>query len=278
MADVSVEFGAKDTGLEATLKTVQAEMSRLETEIKSGELSFNDLNTAMRDLAKADKVQNQLQAMAQATREVAEAAKAAEPKLDALGNSANNAGNKAENSAGMFDASFTKIASAFTVGNLAAKGFEAIIDGVFSAGRAIVDGFSQALDLGGRLSELSSRTGETAGKLLVLETAFKNAGLSGDQVGTVINKLQNFMQDAANGGDKQKAAMDNLGISLSELAGKTPTQQMEVFAAKIAAIEDPTARAAAADRRRAPGDARWHRQPGNLRQRLRHRPDGQRSP
>ena len=246
MADVSVEFGAKDTGLEATLKTVQAEMSRLETEIKSGELSFNDLNTAMRDLAKADKVQNQLQAMAQATREVAEAAKAAEPKLDALGNSANNAGNKAENSAGMFDASFTKIASAFTVGNLAAKGFEAIIDGVFSAGRAIVDGFSQALDLGGRLSELSSRTGETAGKLLVLETAFKNAGLSGDQVGTVINKLQNFMQDAANGGDKQKAAMDNLGISLSELAGKTPTQQMEVFAAKIAAIEDPTARAAAA--------------------------------
>ena len=69
MADVSVEFGAKDTGLEATLKTVQAEMSRLETEIKSGELSFNDLNTAMRDLAKADKVQNQLQAMAQATRE-----------------------------------------------------------------------------------------------------------------------------------------------------------------------------------------------------------------
>ena len=329
MADVSVEFGASDTGLAQTLKTIQTELATLEEQQKTTAMSAEEFQKSLSKIKQLEGLEAKIQGMAQATREVAEAAKAAaepardlseefkkiseplltvnerlsktrseladlkdkastaymrteeledalkkiselegterrlakiaketdaagnaagaaEPKLDALGNSANNAGNKAENSAGMFDASFTKIASAFTVGNLAAKGFEAIIDGVFSAGRAIVDGFSQALDLGGRLSELSSRTGETAGKLLVLETAFKNAGLSGDQVGTVINKLQNFMQDAANGGDKQKAAMDNLGISLSALAGKTPTQQMEVFAAKIAAIEDPTARAAAA--------------------------------
>jgi len=335
MADVSVEFGAKDTGLEATLKTVQAEMSRLETEIKSGELSFNDLNTAMRDLAKADKVQSQLQGMAQATREVAEAAKAAaepardlseefkkiseplltvnerlsktrseladlrdkaataymrteeledalkkiselegterrlakiaketdaagnaagaaEPKLDALGNEAIDMGNKVQgagqktgDSAGLFDAGFAKIAAAFTVGNLAAKGFEVIVNGVFSAARVIIDGFGEALDLGGRLSELSQRTGETAGKLLVLETAFKNSGLEASTVGIAINKLQNFMQDAANGGEKQVGAMNRLGISLSELQGKTPTEQMQIFADKIAAIEDPTQRAAA---------------------------------
>jgi len=253
MADVSVEFGAKDTGLEATLKTVQAEMSRLETEIKSGELSFNDLNTAMRDLAKADKVQNQLQGMAQATKEVAEAARAAEPKLNALGNEAAEMGNKVQgagqktgDSAGLFDAGFAKIAAAFTVGNLAAKGFEVIVNGVFSSARAVVDAFGDALDLGGRLSELSQRTGETAGNLLVLETAFKNSGLAGDQVGQVINKLQNFMQDAANGGEKQTATMNRLGISMQDLAGKTPTQQMEIFASKISSIEDPTQRAATA--------------------------------
>ena len=329
MADVSVEFGASDTGLAQTLKTIQTELATLEEQQKTTAMSAEEFQKSLSKIKQLEGLEAKIQGMAQATREVAEAAKAAaepardlseefkkiseplltvnerlsktrseladlrdkaakaymrteeledalkkiselegterrlakiaketdaagnaagaaSPKVDELGNSANNAGNKAENSAGMFDASFTKIAAAFTVGNLAAKGFEAIINGAFSAGRAIVDGFSQALDLGGRLSELSSRTGETAGKLLVLETAFKNAGLSGDQVGTVINKLQNFMQDAANGGDKQKAAMDNLGISLSALAGKTPTQQMEVFAAKIAAIEDPTARAAAA--------------------------------
>jgi hypothetical protein len=54
------------------------------------------------------------------------------------------------------------------------------------------------------------------------------------------------MVDAANGGVTQKAAMDNLGISLADLAGKTPTEQMGVFATKIADIEDPAQRVAAA--------------------------------
>jgi hypothetical protein len=246
MADVSVEFGASDTGLAQTLKNIQSELATLDAQQKTTAMSAEEFQKSLSKIKQLEGLETKIQNMATATTDAGTAASAASPKVDELGNSANNAGNKAENSAGMFDASFTKIAAAFTVGNLAAKGFEAIIDGVFSAGRAIVDGFGQALDLGGRLSELSARTGETAGNLLVLETAFKNAGMSGDQVGTVINKLQNFMQDAANGGETQKAAMDNLGVSLSDLAGKTPTEQMGVFAAKIAAIEDPTARAAAA--------------------------------
>ena len=253
MADVSVEFGAKDTGLEQTLKTVQAQLTSLEEEVKSGTLSFDELQQTMRKISQAEKVQDQLQAMATSMGEAGNAASTAEPKLDALGNEAADMGNKVQgagqktsDSAGLFDAGFAKIATAFTVGNLAAKGFEAIINGVFSAARAVVDGFGDALDLGGRLNELSQRTGETAGNLLVLETAFKNSGLAGDQVGQVINKLQNFMQDAANGGEKQTATMDRLGISMEQLAGKTPTQQMEIFASKISAIEDPTQRAATA--------------------------------
>ena len=246
MADVSVEFGASDTGLAQTLKNIQSELATLDAQQKTTAMSAEEFQKSLSKIKQLEGLETKIQKMATATTDAGIAASAASPKVDELGNSVSDAGNKSTNSAGMFDASFTKIAAAFTVGNLAAKGFEAIIDGVFSAGRAIVDGFGQALDLGGRLSELSARTGETAGNLLVLETAFKNAGLSGDQVGVAINKLQNFMQDAANGGDKQKAAMDNLGISLSALAGKTPTEQMEVFAAKIAAIKDPTARAAAA--------------------------------
>jgi hypothetical protein len=163
-----------------------------------------------------------------------------------MGNKVQGAGQKTGDSAGLFDAGFAKIAAAFTVGNLAAKGFEAIVSGVFSAARAIVDGFGEALDLGGRLDDLSKRTGETAGNLYILEGAFKEAGLSADQVGTTINKLQNFMQDASNGGERQTATMNKLGISMEQLAGKTPTQQMEIFAQKIAGIQDPTQRAATA--------------------------------
>jgi hypothetical protein len=253
MADVSVEFGAKDTGLEQTLKTVQAQLTSLEEEVKSGTLSFDELQQTMRKISQAEKVQDQLQAMATSMGEAGNAASTAEPKLDALGNEATDMGNKVQgagqktsDSAGLFDAGFAKISAAFAVGNLAAKGFEAIVNGVFSAARAVVDGFGDALDLGGRLDDLSKRTGETAGSLFILEGAFKEAGLSADQVGTTINKLQNFMQDAANGGERQTATMNKLGISLEQLAGKTPTQQMEIFAQKIAGIQDPTQRAATA--------------------------------
>jgi hypothetical protein len=253
MADVSVEFGAKDTGLEQTLKTVQAQLTSLEEEVKSGTLSFDELQQTMRKIGQAEKVQDQLQAMASGIDKAGSSANAAEPKLDALGNEATDMGNtvqgagqKTSDSAGLFDAGFAKIAAAFTVGNLAAKGFEAIVNGVFSAARAVVDGFGDALDLGGRLDDLSKRTGETAGSLFILEGAFKEAGLSADQVGTTINKLQNFMQDASNGGERQTATMNKLGISLEQLAGKTPTQQMEIFAQKIAGIQNPTERASTA--------------------------------
>ena len=52
MADVSVEFGAQDVGLEKTLKTIQAEMSDLQGKVKSGELSFDELERTMRKSAK----------------------------------------------------------------------------------------------------------------------------------------------------------------------------------------------------------------------------------
>jgi TP901 family phage tail tape measure protein len=253
MADVSVEFGAKDTGLEQTLKTVQAELSKLESEVKSGELSFDQLQQAMRKIAQAEKVEAQLQAMASGMDAAGNSASGAEPKLDAAGNEAKELGDKVEGAgqqansgAGLFDAGFAKIAAAFAVGNIAAKAFEKIVDGVFSAAKAVVDGFGGALDMGARLTALSQRTGESAGSLLVLETAFKNAHISADQVGTSINKLQNFMAAAGQEGSNQAATMSRLGISLSDLEGKTPTQQMGVFAKAIAAIQDPTQKVAAA--------------------------------
>ena len=239
MADVNVEFGAKDTGLEATLKTVQEQMTKLESEVKSGTLSFDELSQKMRQLSQAEKIDQRL-------RDIGNASAQAKPNVDALGNAVLDAGKKSDQSAGLFDASFQKIAGAFTVGNLAAMGFEKAIDLAFSAARAVVEAFGQALDLGGRLNDLSARTGETAGKLLVLEQAFKDSGLSADQVGVAINKLQNFMAEAQAGGEAQAQAMQRLGISMDDLAGKTPTQQMQVFAQAISAIEDPTQRAAIA--------------------------------
>jgi hypothetical protein len=239
MADVSVEFGAQDVGLEKALQQIQTEMGNLQGKVKSGELSMEELEQTMRRIGQVENMEKRLKAMGDASAE-------SSPKIKKLGDDIDTAGSSAQSVGGIFDAEFKKIAGAFTVGNLAAQGFQKIVELAFSAAQSVVQGFSDALDLGGRLNELSSRTGESAGKLLVLETAFKNSGLEASTVGTAINKLQNFMQDAANGGDKQRAAMQSLGVSMSELAGKTPTEQMKIFADRIAGIEDPTARAAAA--------------------------------
>jgi len=155
-------------------------------------------------------------------------------------------GSKADEASKGFDMSFGKIGLAAGVAGAAVKVGMMAVEAATAAARAVVDGFGQAIDLGGKLSDLSSRTGETAGNLLTLQRAFDNSGVGADKVGTSINKLQKFMAEAAAGGESQTETLSALGISMSDLAGKTPTEQMQVFAKQIADISDPAQRARAA--------------------------------
>jgi len=239
MADVTVEFGALDTGLEKTLKAVQDELTQLKGKVSSGDLSMTELESTMKRIGQVTSMEKNIKAIGDASSD-------SSPKIKNLGDSIESTGDKTKKTGDIFDDEFKRMGAAFTVGNLAAEGFQKTISLVFDAARAVVQGFSDALDLGGRLNDLSARTGEAAGTLLVLETAFRNSGLEAAQVGTAINKLQNFMQAAANGGAAQIQTMNGLGISLSDLAGKMPTDQMQLFADKIAGIQDPTQRAATA--------------------------------
>ncbi|MBU6182626.1 MAG: hypothetical protein KGR46_07435 [Verrucomicrobia bacterium] len=154
--------------------------------------------------------------------------------------------NSSKQSGDIFDASFGKIAGATAVGQLAVKAFTGVVDAAFAGVRNTVAEFGNALDLGGRLSDLSGRTGETAGNLLLLERAFDNSGVGAEKVGQSVNKLQKFMEDASAGGKNQTEVMNALGLSLADLSGKAPTEQMQIFASRIAGIEDPGKRAALA--------------------------------
>jgi hypothetical protein len=144
-----------------------------------------------------------------------------------------------------FDMSFGKIGLAAGVAGVAVKAGMMAVEAATAAASAVVAGFGQAIDLGGQLTDLSSRTGETAGSLLVLQRAFENTGVGADKVGPSINKLQKFLADAAAGGAEQSATLTALGLSMQDLAGKTPTEQMQVLAQKIAGISDPAERARA---------------------------------
>jgi hypothetical protein len=239
MADVSVEFGAQDVGLEKTLKTIQAEMSDLQGKVKGGELSFDELERTMRKIGQAEGLEKKLKA-------IGDQSSGTSPKVDELGRDLEKMGNRGNDAGDKSSMSLGKIGIAAGVAGVAVKAGMALAEGAMDAARAVADGFGQAIDLGGRLTDLSSRTGETSGSLLVLERAFTNTGVSSEAVGTSLNKMQKFMTDAAQGGAAQSEAMQRLGVTMGDLAGKTPTEQMAVFAQRISSIQDPAQRAEAA--------------------------------
>lgn len=329
MADVSVEFGAKDTGLEQTLKTIQEQLVSLDSEVKSGTLSFEEIKSKMREVAQAEKlhaslggtreqleglittikdvnpemdklaqnskeltsesaktstafktvageifelqaaldngitsadefdktlnrlnklkgIQEKMDAFGKSTLDAGDEAKAADPKVDSLGKEMEETGNQAKDVGDKSEGGFLKMATAVAAGQAAVNIATAAMKAAFNLVRGSIDEFGAALDLGGRLSDLSERTGETAGNLLLLERAFDNSGVGADKVGQSINKLQKFIEDAGTGAAPQIEVMGRLGLTLEELAGKTPTEQMQVFAQKISDIEDPGKRAALA--------------------------------
>lgn len=166
-------------------------------------------------------------------------------KDEGLSSSLSGIRSQADETSKGFGLSFGKIAGAAAIAGAAVKVGMLAIEAATAGARAVVDGFGDAIDLGGKLNDLSSRTGESAGNLLVLQRAFENTGVGADKVGTSVNKLQKFMTDAAAGGAAQTATLNALGVSMSDLAGKTPTEQMGVLAGKIASISDPAERARA---------------------------------
>jgi hypothetical protein len=111
---------------------------------------------------------------------------------------------------------------------------------------AAINSVKGALDLGGRMNDLSKTTGETAGNLAILERAFQNAGVGGEKMSMAIASMSNFMTDFQAGSTTASETMGRLGLSMADLAGKSPIKQMRVFMAAIAGIQDPALRTAMA--------------------------------
>jgi hypothetical protein len=183
MADVTVEFGATDTGLEKTLKAVQDELTQLKGKVSSGELSMTELESTMKRIGQVTSMEKNIKA-------IGDSSTATSPKVEELNSDIKKTGDNSLDAGNKSEIGFGKIGIAAGIAGAAAKVGSKVIEAAFDAARQVVEGFGQAIDLGGRLTDLSSRTGETAGKLLVLEKAFTNTGVSSDAVGTSLNKMQ----------------------------------------------------------------------------------------
>lgn len=142
------------------------------------------------------------------------------------------------------ESSLSKFKSA--AGGAAMAGIAAGFAAAAAAAAGLAVGVKKALDIGGALSDLSSRTGVAAGELRVLQEAFNQNGLSADKVGPVINKLQRALVEAGQKGGETARAFDTLGLNLDTLRGMSAADQFQAIGQAINALPDPAARAAAA--------------------------------
>jgi hypothetical protein len=232
MADVTVEFGATDTGLEKTLKAVQGELNGLKDKVKGGELSMTELEGTMKRIGQVTSMEKNIKAIGDQSQGTA-------GQVKTLGTAAEDTGKKAE-------IGFGKIAVGATLAGAAAKIGSMAIDAAFSVATKTIASFGAALDMGGRLNDLADRTGIAVDKVLLLERAFQNAGVGADSLGPILNKMQKALVDAEDGTSKAAYAFADLGLSLSQLRGLSPEEQFKTIGKAIAGIPDPAQRAATA--------------------------------
>lgn len=107
-------------------------------------------------------------------------------------------------------------------------------------------GMWAAMEAGGSLVDLSSQTGIAIDKLMVLQTAFKQAGLGADAIQPMVSKLQNSIFEAASGSAEAQKKFRAMGVSFSDLRKLTPDQQLMKVGEAINAMNDPAQRTAAA--------------------------------
>jgi hypothetical protein len=127
-------------------------------------------------------------------------------------------------------------------------GFAKLLGGVsiMAALAAGVRKFYSAMEAGGTLVDLSAQTGLAVDKLMVLQLAFEQAGMSAGDVQPVIAKLQKSVAEAANGNADAAAKFSTMGIAIKDIQALSADAQLSAIGDAISKIENPAQRSAIA--------------------------------
>lgn len=121
---------------------------------------------------------------------------------------------------------------------------------VFAAGAAVAAPLSAATklfsDMGSDMVDMSARTGASVEALSTLGFAAGQTGAEIEDLETGLKKAQKAIVEASHGSDAAREALGRLGLSAEDLINLKPEDQFRAIAARIAKIENPAQRAAAA--------------------------------
>jgi len=135
------------------------------------------------------------------------------------------------------------LGAARSIGNIASTLAKVTVAFGIAGAAAAAMGLKNAFDLGGTLSDFSARTGIAVEKLVVLQRALEDNGISGDKVATIINKMQKSIGELGQGLATQVRAFEELGITLEQLQRLSPEDQFELLQRSIAGVSDEAKRA-----------------------------------
>lgn len=120
-----------------------------------------------------------------------------------------------------------------------------LIAGAFTVG-AFAEGIKGAVDLGSSLEDLKARTGESADKLLYLQSVLKDNGVDSAMTGDILNKMQTTIAGAAGGVPNMTSALDAAHLSFQDLINLSPADQFRKIGESITALDSPLQRIKAA--------------------------------
>ena len=222
MADVSVEFGAVDVGLQKTLKTIQDELTGLRSKVNSGELSIEELGQTMRRVGQVESMEKRIKAMGDNSAESASQVNRLESELRQL-----DRANDSVNGGGI---SFGKLTAAISGAYAAIMGFQ-------EAFMFIGDSIKKSSDLAETMNKVNVVFGTAAGAVSAFaDTAVQELGMTRQQALDAASTFAVFGKSAGLAGGELVGFSKNLVQLATDFASFYNTSPEEAIQAIGAAL------------------------------------------
>jgi len=222
MADVTVEFGAQDVGLQKTLSKIQDEMAGLQTSVKSGELTMEELEKTMRRIGQVESMEKRIKAMGDNSAESAAQVNRLESELRQL-----DRANDSVNAGGI---SFGKLTGAISGAYAAIMGFQ-------EAFMFIGDSIKKSSDLAETMNKVNVVFGSAAGAVAEFaDTAVQELGMTRQQALDAASTFAVFGKSAGLAGGELVGFSRNLVQLATDFASFYNTSPEEAIQAIGAAL------------------------------------------
>jgi len=145
---------------------------------------------------------------------------------------------KARTAAASVKSSFAGVGKALSLGGIG-----------LSAGAAFAGiglAMKTAIDAGGALTDMMARTGASGRDLVILQQMFTNAGVEASKVPVSLNKMQKALAGVNEDGEQTANAFNKIGLNIHDLQQMDAVGAFRAIGEKIAGIESPAQRTAAA--------------------------------